>query len=141
MTNFLNNKNVLLISRIILGGLFVYASVDKIIDPLSFAQIIHHYRLSPPGLINIIAIIIPWVELMAGASLIFGFRIKASALTINLMLVFFIVVLSVTAIRGINVSCGCFSSSTAAKSNLIIRIIEDFGMLALGLHLFLYRKK
>ncbi len=141
MKNFLEKNQVLLISRIILGGLFVYASVDKIIDPLSFAQIIHHYRLTPPNLINIIAVVIPWIEFVAGALLIFGFRVKASGLTINLMLVFFIILLSITAFRGINVSCGCFSTSTAVKSNLIIRIIEDFGMLALGLHLVIFGKK
>ena len=139
--DFLKNNWLLLVSRIILGGLFVYASVDKIIDPLSFAQIIHHYRITPPNLINIIAIVIPWIELAAGAFLIFGFRVKASGLTINLMLVFFIILLSITAFRGINISCGCFSTSTAVKSNLIIRIIEDFGMLALGLHLMIFGKK
>jgi hypothetical protein len=57
------------------------------------------------------------------------------------MLVFFTVVLAITAFRGINVSCGCFSTSTAVKSNLVIRIIEDFGMLALGLHAMIFSKK
>ncbi|UCE65203.1 MAG: DoxX family membrane protein [Candidatus Zixiibacteriota bacterium] len=138
---FLEKKQILLISRIVLGGLFIYSSIDKIIDPLAFATIIHHYRLAPPNMINFAAVVIPWIELIAGVFLIFGIRLKASALTINLMLVFFTVVLAITAFRGINVACGCFSTSTAVKSNLVIRIIEDFGMLALGLHVMFFSKK
>jgi len=139
--SFLEKKWILLISRIVLGGLFVYSAVDKIIDPLAFATIIHHYRLAPPNMINFAAVVIPWIEFVAGVFLIFGIRLKASALTINLMLVFFTVVLAVTAFRGINVACGCFSTSMAVKSNLVIRIIEDFGMLALGLHVMFFGKK
>ena len=138
INDILAKKPLLLASRIILGGLFIYASIDKIWDPLSFAQIIHHYRITPPGLINIIAIIMPWIEFIAGVLLIFGCKIKGSALTINAMLIFFMVILSITALRGINVSCGCFSTSMVAKSNLIYRIIEDIGMLILGFHILIY---
>jgi putative oxidoreductase len=138
---FLGQSWLLMISRIVLGGLFIYSAVDKIIDPLAFAAILHNYRITPPGLINYIAVTLPWIEFAAGVFLIFGFRLKASALTINLMLVFFTVVLAITAFRGINVSCGCFSTSTAVKSNLVVRIIEDIGMLALGLHAMIFSKK
>jgi uncharacterized membrane protein YphA (DoxX/SURF4 family) len=138
INEFLNRKPVLLFSRVILGALFIYASLDKILDPLSFAQIIHHYRISPPDLINFIAITLPWVEFIAGLFLIIGVKIKGSSLTIIASLIFFIVILSITAIRGINVSCGCFSTSMVAKSNLIVKIIEDIGMLALGFHIYLF---
>ena len=139
--NFLEKKSILLISRIVLGGLFIYSAVDKIIDPLAFATIIHHYRITPPNMINFVGVVIPWIEFVAGLFLVLGIKVRASALTINLLLVFFTVILAVTAFRGINVACGCFSTSTAVKSNLVIRIIEDFGMLALGLHVMFYSKK
>ncbi|MEE9555280.1 MAG: MauE/DoxX family redox-associated membrane protein [candidate division Zixibacteria bacterium] len=137
----LQNPSVVLISRIILGALFVYAAIDKIIHPLAFAQLIHHYRITPPELINYIAIAMPWIEFFTGVLLIIGYKAKGSNLLIGAMLIFFIVLLTVTATRGINVSCGCFSTSTAVKSNLVIRIIEDIGMLLLSLHIFLFYKK
>lgn len=139
--SFLEKKHILFISRLVLGGLFIYSGVDKIIDPVAFAAVIHHYRLAPPNMINFAATVIPWIEFVAGLFLILGVRLRASALTINLMLVFFTVVLAITAFRGINVACGCFSTSTAVKSNLVIRIIEDFGMLALGLHVMFFGNK
>jgi uncharacterized membrane protein YphA (DoxX/SURF4 family) len=135
---FLQKTQILLISRLILGALFIFASIDKIIHPLAFAQVIHYYRLTPPDLINLLALLFPWMELVAGLFLIIGYRVKSSSLIINILLVFFIVVLAITAFRGINVACGCFSTSTAVKSNLVLRIIEDIGMLLLGLHILLF---
>lgn len=140
ISRFLQKPSILLISRIILGALFIYASIDKIIQPLAFAQVIHYYRLTPPDLINFLAVIFPWMELLAGLLLIVGYRVKSSSLVINILLVFFTIVLTITAIRGINVACGCFSTSTAVKSNLVLRIIEDIGMLLLGLHILLFYK-
>ena len=141
MKDCLRNKYLLFITRVIVGGLFIYSSVDKIIDPLSFATIIHNYRITPPGLINYIAVIIPWLEFTVGVFLVVGFKVRASALTASLMLVFFTTVLAITAIRGINVSCGCFSTSTAVKSNLVLRIIEDIGILILAVHAMMFNKK
>ncbi len=137
---FLQKTQILFISRLILGAIFIFASIDKIIHPLAFAQVIHYYRLTPPELINLFALVLPWMELLAGLLLIVGYRVRGSSLLINILLLFFIIVLAITAFRGINVACGCFTTSTAAKSNLVIRIIEDIGMLLLGLHILLFYK-
>lgn len=136
--DFFKNKNMLFVSRLILGGLFIYASLDKIINPLSFAQILHHYRLMPPALINIWAVILPWIEAAAGILLIIGYRVRGANFIIGGLLGMFVAVLAITAFRGINVSCGCFSTSIEVKSNLVLRIIEDAGMLILFLHIFCY---
>jgi len=141
MNKFLENKKILFISRLILGGLFIYASADKIIHPLQFAQIVHNYRFLPPEFINIWAIILPWMEFIAGLMLIIGLRTKASILLINGLLIIFMVALAVTAARGINVACGCFTTSLQAKSNLIFRIFEDVGMLILGIYIFFFTQK
>jgi len=140
MKKLLGNQKLILLSRIVLGGLFIYASYDKILNPLAFAQIVHHYRMAPPNFINIWAIILPWIEFLAGILLIAGYRLKGANLLIGGMLTMFIIVLAITTIRGINVSCGCFSTSMAVKSNLLLRIIEDVGMYILFLHIFLFYK-
>jgi len=141
ISDFLRKPPIVLVSRIILGALFIYAGIDKIIHPLAFAQVIHHYRAAPPGLINYVAVAMPWIELLSGFLLIVGCKVRGSNLLIGAMLVFFIILLSITAARGINVSCGCFSTSTAVKSNLVLRIIEDIGMLILSLHIFRFAKE
>jgi len=124
-----NRRWLFLAIRIIIGGLFIYASIYKIMNPLAFAKIIHNYRLVPPDLINSMAIILPWIELISGVCLIVGFKFRGANLLIISMLVVFIIALSVSYARGININCGCFSSAANVKSNLLARIIEDVLML------------
>jgi len=115
--------------RLIIGAFFIYASIDKIYNPDAFAKIIHNYRILPPELINISAIILPWVEFIAGISLIIGFKYRGANILISGMLIVFIIALTASLIRGLNINCGCFSTSATAKSDLLWRIIEDVMML------------
>ena len=62
--------NMMLIARLILAFVFIYASIDKIIDPLSFSNTIDNYHISPYQLNNIAALIIPWLELIIGICLL-----------------------------------------------------------------------
>jgi putative oxidoreductase len=138
--NSLRRSPILFISRLILGGLFIYASYDKILNPLAFAQIIHNYRLLPPSLINLPAMVIPWIEFIAGILLITGFRARGADLIIAGMLVVYIFMLAEALSRGININCGCFSTASGIKSNLALRIVEDVGMFLLSLQILLFYK-
>jgi len=137
-SQLLQNRAILFLSRLILGGLFIYASYDKALNPLAFAQIIHHYRFVPPWLVNLSAVALPWIELLAGALLIVGLKVRPSNLVLGGLLVFYIYLLSVTAARGININCGCFSTSSTVKSILIADIIRDVAFLLLSIHIFIF---
>jgi len=125
------NKTVLLVFRLVLGGLFVYAGAVKVGDPLDFAQDIRNYRLVGQSLSFIAAIVLPWLEILAGSFLIAGLWRQGAALVITGLLVFFIVLTLVTMARGLDVDCGCFGS-LSRKSGWSV-IIEDLAMLYLGL--------
>jgi uncharacterized membrane protein YphA (DoxX/SURF4 family) len=105
------NEKIIFIFRVILGFVFVYASIHKIVDPESFAKSIENYRILPFFSVNVVAIIVPWVELIVGLFLIFGIFIKASSYIAVLLMGFFSILVLVTIIRGIDITCGCFSSS------------------------------
>ncbi len=128
------------IIRLLIGLIFIYASIDKIIHPGAFAKIIHNYRLLPPEYINILALVLPWLEAITGICLIFGIKYKAANLIILTMLVVFIIALSINLVRGVNISCGCFSTSGSVKSNLLWRIIEDALML-IGCLIIMFKDK
>jgi putative oxidoreductase len=96
--------------RLVLGGMFVYAGVTKILDPAGFAQAIANYRLLPPGLVNIAAIVMPWVEVLAGASLILGASLPGGSLLVAGLLLVFACALGIDLLRGLDISCGCFGS-------------------------------
>ena len=63
---FLGNSWIELAARWILGVIFIYASYHKILAPADFAKIVYGYALFPAALINLIAIIVPFMELVAG---------------------------------------------------------------------------
>ena len=106
----IRNKAILVIFRVVLGGLFVYAGIVKVLDPLDFAQDIRNYRLVGQSLSFAAAIFLPWLEILAGAFLIAGVWRRGAALVISGLLVFFIVLTVVTMIRGLDVDCGCFGA-------------------------------
>lgn len=106
-----------MISRLFVGGVFVYASFYKIIEPATFAKSIWFYHLLPGSLINITALVMPWLELICGLALIFGIFYRGAVLWANLMLLLFIVALGSTVARGISVDCGCFKAAAATTDS------------------------
>src|SRR5512136_1489251 len=117
----IRNKWVLLGSRVVVGGLFIWAGVLKIIDPLGFGQSIENYRSFPHWLAFIIAIVLPWVEVLSGLFLIIGLFRRSSALIISVMLIGFIGLVAVAMLRGIDTTCGCFGSlSRKADLSLVL---------------------
>jgi uncharacterized membrane protein YphA (DoxX/SURF4 family) len=106
----IRNRAVLLVFRVVVGGLFIYAGVLKIVDPLGFARDIENYRLVPGGIAFLTALVLPWVEALSGAALVIGIFKRTSAGLIALMLVLFIGLVAVTMARGLDVDCGCFGA-------------------------------
>ncbi len=127
----------LLVIRLILGGVFVYASVDKIIHPAAFAEAVYNYQILPDALINLTAIVLPWLELILGAFLILGLWLPGAALLCNLLLITFFGALVFNLARGLDIHCGCFSTSQEGTSNLCmcLYLIRDGIFLLLGLYL------
>ena len=80
------------IVRIVVGGVFIYMSLAKISHPIDFLKMTREYHMVPedPGiLLNSIAIVLPWVEILCGAALVLGLWIRGAAFTIALMLAIF----------------------------------------------------
>ncbi len=96
--------------RLVVGGMFIWAGLLKILDPLEFAQNIANYRVFSRDLSLLAAIVLPWLEVLCGALLIFGIFRSASSLLLSGLLAAFLVLITVTIFRGLDVDCGCFGS-------------------------------
>lgn len=99
-----------LLLRIYIGAIFVTASMYKINYPGEFAETIAGYQIVPFWGVHIIALILPWTELICGLMLVLGLRTRAAAVLAGLMLVVFCVAIVVTLAREIPIGCGCFTS-------------------------------
>lgn len=140
---------VSLFCRLILGGVFAYAGVSKILDPGGLAASIRSYGLGlPEWFVSISAHGLPYLEVLLGLYLIIGLFTRASAWATNLLMVVFIAALAQGALRGLQVDCGCFgsvagsaggsTSNTSAGSggiwgSLWLAFVRDLGLLGLGL--------
>lgn len=132
---------VVLISRLILGAVFIYASLDKIMNPDDFAKAIGNYHVLPFGLENLLALVLPWVELLTGLCLIIGAMVDGATVLIILMNIVFIFAISQALARGISIECGCFSVSSEGGDNIGLQtIIRDIGYLLLA-YVVYYRQE
>ena len=135
MINSSQRSLLALFSRIVLGVVLIYASIDKIIHPEAFAKLIGNYNVLPFGLENVVAIILPTLELIVGCCLILGIMLDGSAIITAGMMGMFIIALSQAMIRGIDIDCGCFKVSVENAGSQVgyRRIIEDIIFLGLSL--------
>ncbi len=138
LNKILYNPHFELTVRWLIGMIFVYASFHKIDDPSGFAKIIYGYGLFPKISVNLIAIIVPFIELTAGIALIAGIYPKSAALIINALVVSFIIAISVNLIRGHEFDCGCFSSKAATPESAWLALVRDIGLLGLGVCVYRY---
>jgi len=143
MMGFLRNAWVRRALEATLAAVFVYASYHKIIDPPDFAKQVYNYKITPGQLINLVAIYLPWVELVAGAALVLGLLgvpgRRGAAVLVGAMLLVFIAALSFNLLRDHPVACGCFEGSSAAPktreelfSDMWETILRDAGMLVMA---------
>lgn len=123
-------------ARIILGLIFLFACYDKLLHPREFAEVIYNYQVLPYGLVNITAILLPWVELVLGLSLIVNVWIPGAALLGNLLLLVFFSALLFNLARGLDVSCGCFSTAPGDERAGYLTVLRDISFLFVSGYLF-----
>jgi len=130
----INKNNFYHVTRIILAFVFIYASIDKIINPQAFAQAVFNHQVLPEILINRISIVLPWMELILGICLLFNVWMNgASALTAVLMFIFMSTI-TFNLLRGLDVGCGCFSTNGEGSMNSLT-FIRDLIFLCLSFSL------
>ncbi|MCZ7645070.1 MAG: DoxX family membrane protein [Planctomycetota bacterium] len=107
-----------------LGGVLAYAGLSKLGDPHAFARQIAQYRLLPAQASQALAVTLPWLELVCGLALALGLWVRPAALvSAALMAVFAAAVVSALA-RGLDISCGCFGTESAARAGLPTLVLE-----------------
>ena len=131
------NEHLVVIIRIILGTVFLWASFDKINDPAQFAKSISNYHIVPFGLENSISIILPWLEFFIGSGLILGIMVDGATIISTFLLIIFNIMVAQAFMRGFNIDCGC-----GLKDGQLVgieKILENFVLLG-GAYILYIRK-
>ena len=96
--------------RIYVGCIFIYASLKKISNPGIFAENIAAYRIIPYHGLHLVAIILPWIEVICGFFVILGLRTRAAVSILGGLLFMFTLFIIINIFRDSSISCGCFGT-------------------------------
>jgi putative oxidoreductase len=100
-----------LVVRLALGCLFLYSSLPKIRQPYDFLSSVYNYELVGPKLGVFVAMTLPWLELLVGVCLVGGIFVSGALLASIGMSAMFTFVIAFALYQGLEISCGCFSTS------------------------------
>ena len=128
--------------RLFLGGYFIYAGVNKVLDPFVFLKSVRLYAMlpeEPAVFLNSTAVILPWLEIVCGAALVLGFFQRGAGLLIALMIcvftpAIFLRTLEVMSAENltffqIKFDCGCGTGDEI----IWIKILKNTGLLLVAL--------
>jgi uncharacterized membrane protein YphA (DoxX/SURF4 family) len=138
LSTLIQRKAVLAICRVVLAAVFIFAALGKIANPQEFADAVAAFKLLPISWVNVFAIILPWVELTVGLTLLLGSQLRQAAILAILMNTVFIVAASSAMARGLDIQCGCFTISKAHSSVGWGLVARDLGFALLAVPVMLF---
>jgi uncharacterized membrane protein YphA (DoxX/SURF4 family) len=115
-------KYAVLLLRLLLGAVFVYAAYTKLRDPWAvFAMSIDSYKLLPEWGVIAVARTLPWFEMLLGVILIIGIALRYTSIAGAALLGFFFVLMAISYARGLQIDCGCFGPGEALGPKTLVR--------------------
>jgi putative oxidoreductase len=125
--------------RLYIGFVFLYACWHKILHPEVFAMDVATYQILPLYLVNLMAIVLPWIELVCGVLIVIGWRTRAASLLIAGMMAVFLAAIIMALAKGLEMSCGCFASQSMVEDPISWKtVLRDLGWLAIPLYVLVF---
>lgn len=124
---FIFSKSFILTARTIVALIFIYSGSIKILNIHEFAQVIGNYHILPHSLLIPFASLIVSSEIVLGLLFLIGVFEKECGILLILLNIVFIFAMVSTLVRGIDTSCGCFSSEGEVLG--IKDILRDFAFI------------
>jgi hypothetical protein len=123
--------NKLVVMRVIIGAFFVFSGFEKLVVPMeNFQAVIESYEVLNHDLAGIAALIMPWVELLAGIFAVLGLWLKISLGVLGGMTIMFIGVVGQAIVRSLPIDeCGCFGESLSLPLPAVIVMDSIFCIL------------
>ena len=122
MKTIFQNRWLLFSLRLLLGVIFVVASISKIQDIAKFASTVVSYGILPDSLAHLYGYVAPWVELFIGCALILGVFVRFSAALLIPLTLSFMVASSYAMVNAVGGNCGCFGKFLALSHPVALTI-------------------
>lgn len=127
------------IASVILAGVFATAALPKINDVAKFALNIDQYQILPSGGVTLLALSLPWLELVVGLGLLVPKVQKSSRRLCAALLLLFTAVHISTLLRGLEIQCACFGQENSGSST-VEALLRNIGLLVLAIAIIYWEK-
>lgn len=130
------------LARLFIGAIFTYAGFTKLLDPIeNFRGAIAQYEVIPYSMVPMIAVILPWIEVIGGVMMITGYAPKVTASVIGSLCLGFLLILgsSDTFLSKGGHDCGCFGEGSLIHFTMYQIFAVD--LLNFVLCIMLFRQK
>ena len=134
--NSRRNYAVLAVS-IAVAAVFIYAGIDKLRDPLQFADSTAAFAILPAVFINLLALGLPPFEIACGVLLLGPRTRRIGALAVAVVSVMFFVALGSALLRGLTLDCGCFGVGAPSRSRMWTELALDTMLFAGAMFVYL----
>ncbi|MGB8352791.1 MAG: MauE/DoxX family redox-associated membrane protein [Chthoniobacteraceae bacterium] len=121
-------SSALRLLAVVVGAIFIYAGVLKALDPARFATDIGNFKLLPWHATVLLALYLPWLEIICGIALIFRQLYSGALLLLGFLCLVFLGALGLAKARGLDIACGCFGRMLV--HSVAVSIAIDLGILA-----------
>lgn len=107
--SFISHPAILLLIRVLVGGVFLVFGIAKAIAPIEeFIASIYSYQMLPEAIVPVFAYVMIYTEIIIGLLFILGLYTKRMAQAHIVLLGMFIIAISQAMMRGLELlDCGC----------------------------------
>lgn len=121
-------RTLILLLRLVLGGLLLYAAISKWPAPRAFAEDVANYRLLPAPMVPLGTVALLGAEVVLGALLLLGVWAREVALLTTLLAALFTAAVASALWRGLKIDCGCFGAGGSPAT--MMTLLRDLALLA-----------
>src|SRR5690606_9200985 len=116
--------------RLIAGGALLVAAFMKLKDPSNLMLSMEAFELLPVAVVPFLSFFLPWLELIVGLTLIYGYWSRPSAALASGLYIVFSLALASVIWRGMKVDCGCFGALTGGGPVTYLSILRNVVFMA-----------
>ena len=110
----------LFVLRLVLGCVLLWSGVAKIRAPQDFLAVVYQYEVFGPRSGLVVAIILPWLEVVSAVLLLSGITVEAALIVAATLMAVFMGIIAMVLRKGLDVRCGCFGTSEHSRIDYML---------------------